>query len=206
LQTAVGLPGRIEASLIRLEAFVEQAVERDPGQPVTVGRLSRDVPEKHDPQDMAVYRMLAARGVRVRIMGGMCLAPWLGGVEGIELLPAGAEPAPLFLRSLDIFYYRTGSFVEPYGRVVLEAMASGLPVVAAANGGFAEQIRHGEDALLVFTQQEALQALQWLVAQPQQRLALGSAARARALQLHGPQAIERLLAPYLDEPTGPGGT
>jgi glycosyltransferase involved in cell wall biosynthesis len=162
-----------------------------------VGRLSRDVIEKHDPQDAAVYRMLAARGCRVRIMGGTCLAPWLHGVDGVDLLPACAEPAEQFLRTLDIFFYRTGSFVEPYGRVVLEAMASGLPVVVSAEGGFAEQIQQGEHGLLVGTQEAAVRALELLVARPELRRQLGDAARERAVLIHGPQAIEAMRHHYL---------
>ena len=56
--------------------------------PFTVGRVSRDALDKHHPEDPALYRMLASRGLRVRIMGGTCLASALVGVEGVELLPA----------------------------------------------------------------------------------------------------------------------
>lgn len=198
LQSSVGLRGRVEPSLIRLDSYLQCALPRPVREAVSIGRLSRDVIEKHDPRDLAVYRMLAARGYRVRVMGGSCLAPQLGDVAGVELLPAGAEPASVFLQSLDIFFYRTGSFVEPYGRVVLEAMASGLPVVVAADGGFAEQISQGTDGIVVQTQEQALQALGLLAGQPELRLRIGSAARDRAITIHGPQAIGRMLENYLD--------
>ena len=91
IQLSVGLPGRVEPSLIRLDRFLEVPVQRPPGRALTIGRVSRDVIEKHDPQDLALYRMRAARGARVRIMGGTCLTPWLSEVPGVELLPAGGE-------------------------------------------------------------------------------------------------------------------
>ncbi len=197
LQLSVGLPGRVEPSLIRLDPFLQSPVERPERAFVTVGRVSRDVIEKHDPQDAALYRMLAARGIRVRIMGGTCLRPWLGDVPGVELLQSGAEEVARFLQSLDVFFYRTGSFTEPYGRVVLEAMASGLPVVVAANGGYAEQITPGVDGIPIQRQEEALHALQTLACQPASRQKIGLAARARAIEVHGPAAIERLVEYYL---------
>jgi glycosyltransferase involved in cell wall biosynthesis len=196
MQSSVGLPGRVEPSLIRLDSFLEGPVERHHGVTVTVGRMSRDAIGKHDPQDIAIYRMLAARGMRVRIMGGTCLKPWLAGVAGVALLPSGEEPAADFLRSLDIFFYRTGSFVEPYGRVVLEAMASGLPVVASGSGGYAEQMENGVDGVIFQSQEQALQALRLLADQPDMRHLLGSAARQRAIALHGPQAVARLVRNY----------
>ena len=197
MQLSVGLPGRVEPSLIRIEPFL-QIAEKRPERHVTVGRLSRDVIEKHDPDDVAVYRALAARGMRVRVMGGTCLGRWLDGVQGIELLPAGAEDTVSFLASLDIFFYRTGTFIEPYGRVVMEAMASALPVVAAANGGFAEQIHHGVDGFLVQTQEQALQVLGALAANRHLREQAGQAARLTSIRIHGQAAFERQVENYLD--------
>ena len=197
LQASVGLPGRVEPSLIRLDPYLPAPVTRPERGALRVGRVSRDVPGKHDPQDGAIYRMLAARGVEVRVMGGQCLLPALGGVPGITLLAAGAQPVADFLVGLDIFFYRTGSFTEPYGRVVLEAMAAGLPVVVAANGGYAEQITQGTHGFLVRNQDEALRALQALVMSAELRHRIGAAARARALDLHGPKAFARIVDNYL---------
>ena len=196
IQLSVGLPGRVEPSLIKLDNYLELPLERASGAVVTLGRVSRDVIEKHDPRDVALYRMLAARGIRVRIMGGTCLRPWLRDVPGVELLPVGTQEVTQFLGSLDIFFYRTGTFTEPYGRVVLEAMASGLPVVVAANGGYVEQISPGVDGFPVQSQEEAIHVLQRLAASATLRQQIGNAARARAVAVHGPAAIERMLAHY----------
>jgi glycosyltransferase involved in cell wall biosynthesis len=196
LRASVGLPGRVEPSLIRLDRFLALPVERAHTGVLRLGRVSRDVIEKHDPRDLPVYRTLVARGVQVRLLGATCLRHALAQTAGIEMLAAGAEPVEAFLGTLDIFFYRTGSFVEPYGRVVLEAMAAGLPVVAAANGGYAEQITHGVDGLLVRDQQEVLRALQLLVTSQETRWRLGAAARARAIKLHGPQAFEAIVDNY----------
>jgi glycosyltransferase involved in cell wall biosynthesis len=52
-------------------------------------------------------------------------------------------------------WYRAASLLllpstnEPFGRVIVEAMASGVPVVAMRSGGIPEIVRHGEDGLLV---------------------------------------------------------
>jgi glycosyltransferase involved in cell wall biosynthesis len=163
----------------------------------TVGRVSRDTLEKHHQDDPALYKMLAAYGMRVRIMGGTCLLPALAGVPGIELLPAGALPVAEFYNGLDAMLYRTGVQTEPYGRVVFEAMASALPVVAGAHGGYAQYIEQGRDGLLVRTQEEALEAVRTLAAKPELCQSLGAAARAKAIALHGGQAVETLVQYYL---------
>lgn len=209
LQRSAALPGPVIPSLIDLAPFLEIAQERFASsaypavvaRPMTIGRASRDVLDKHHPDDVGLYRMLAGRGIRVRIMGGTCLAPALGDVEGIELLPAGAHAMPEFYRSLDaVFYrtfYRTGAFIEAYGRVVIEAMGSGLPVVAHARGGYVDALQHGLSGFLIDSQEDAYDTLMSLAGSAALRCEVGQAAMLRAIDLHGPQAAERDAAFYL---------
>lgn len=205
LQRSAALPGRVIPSLIELGPFLKVAGDRfgEPlggaavSRPFTVGRVSRDFLDKHHPHDLALYRMLASRGVRVRIMGGTCLAPGLGGEPGIELLPAGAEPVPEFYRSLDAMFYRTGMFTEAYGRVVLEAMGAGLPVVAHTAAGYAEVIEHEASGFLIESQEQAYDALMALEGSAGLCRQIGLAARQKAIDMHGTHATERDLAFYL---------
>ena len=56
----------------------------------------------------------------------------------------------MFLRTLDCFVYRTSeSWFEAYGRVVIEAMATALPVVASPRGGYVQHLREDVNALLL---------------------------------------------------------
>lgn len=201
LQLSVGLPGTVVRSLMDLQPFLDIADKRLDAttfeRPFTVGRVSRDALDKHHPEDPALYRMLASRGIKVRIMGGTCLAPALSGIDGIELLPAGAEPVADFYASLDTFFYRTGASAEAYGRVVLEAMACGLPVVAHVRGGYAEVMEGGGSGVLFESQEQAYDALMKLQTLPDLRIQMGRAARHQAVQLHGADATERDLGFYL---------
>ena len=201
LQLSVGLPGTVVRSLMDLQPFLDIADKRLDAttfeRPFTVGRVSRDALDKHHPEDPALYRMLASRGIKVRIMGGTCLAPALSGIDGIELLPAGAEPVADFYASLDTFFYRTGASAEAYGRVVLEAMACGLPVVAHVRGGYAEVMEGGGSGVLFESQEQAYDALMKLQTLPDLRIQMGRAARHQAVQLHGADATGRDLGFYL---------
>ena len=197
LQLGAGLPGIIERSLIRLEPFLQTPVERPARDSFTIGRVSRDTLDKHHKDDAALYRMLAARGYRVRIMGGTCLASQLGDVPGIELLPVGAQNVAEFYQTLDAVFYRTGLFTEAYGRVVFEAMASGLPVVASAVGGYAECMDDGVNGFLVRSQEEAITVVEAVATDSALRSRIGHAARLRAVELHGDQAIEAQLQFFL---------
>ena len=79
---------------------------------------------------------------------------------------------------------------EPFGQVVVEGMAAGLPVVASAAGGPLEIIRHDVDGLLVPPGDVGAlaAALRRLLEEPQLRRRIGAAARVRA-QDYVPDAI-----------------
>ena len=124
--------------------------------------------------------------------------PFVGNVDGVRLLSAGAEPAEQFLRSLDCFLYRTDpAWTEPWGRVVAEAMSCGLPVVCERRGGYTEFIEDGVDGFLFDTSAEALVILRRLRNDPALRVRVGAAARDRMLSLHSREATAERIAYYL---------
>ncbi|TPM39561.1 glycosyltransferase family 4 protein [Mesorhizobium sp. B2-3-4] len=167
-----------------------------PDGPFTIGRMSRDTPDKHHDDDIALYEALLAEGVAVKIQGGVQLKDRLAPHPGLELLPVGQLAAEDFLPTLDVFYYRTGSHVETFGRVVFEAMACGLPVVCHSNGGYVDHISHGENGFLFETTQGAARILADLKADPGLRATVGRKARQTVEQLFSTQALQKRLDFY----------
>ena len=197
MRRASGLPGLFVPSPIDTGAFAP-ASPREPGRAFTVGRLSRDDRTKFHPEAAAFYKALAADGVRVRLMGAMLLAPVLGGIDGVELLPERAETAPDFLRSLDCFSFRTDpAWYEPSGRVVTEAMAVALPVVVHANGGYDQFIRHGENGFLFHRDEEAVEIIGMLRESPDRRERIGRAARETVESICSERSFQRFVEFYL---------
>jgi glycosyltransferase involved in cell wall biosynthesis len=190
---------------------------RHGGRPFTVGRLSRDMPTKHHAEDALLWRELAASGIRVRLMGATCLARELAGVPNVELLPAGAEDASAFLHSLDCFVYRTAdTWFEAFGRVVFEAMATGLPVVCGDRGGYVDSLDDGNDALVFSSTARALDAVLALQRDPARARALGGQAHAtvarqqrdlaaRTVAMLAPQASFRSPSPIAASASCSGG-
>src|SRR5579859_4456070 len=74
---------------------------------------------------------------------------------------------------------------EPFGLVVIEAMASGKPVVATAPGGPSETVADGESGYLVPPSDPAAlaAALERLIRDPELRVRMGAAGRKRACEL-----------------------
>ncbi len=114
-------------------------------------------------------------------------ATFLGWLAGQELARAYA--------SADMFVF--ASRTDTFGQVVLEAQASGLPVIAVDEGGPSSLIEHGETGLLVDPTAESLaDAIQTLVESPLMRERLRrtslEAVRGRSWEV----ALERLAGGY----------
>lgn len=170
-----------------------------PPRPFTVGRLSRDIRSKHHEEDPMLWRALASAGCRVRLMGATCLAAELAGTPNVELLPVNCEDPASFLRSLDCFVYRTSAhWFEAYGRVVMEAMATGLPVVAGERGGYADHLRNGVNAYVVASTDEAIERVAALSRSPAEAARIGAAARRDAIALNADELPRRTLELLID--------
>ena len=196
MQHECGLPGRFEPSPTDLELF-SPALGKRGDRPFLLGRHSRDVVEKHHVDDWRIYQAVSELGGASQLLGGTCMRAAFPAVPGLELLPARSTGIPDFLRGLDAYLYRTSTWVEPWGRVVIEAMACGLPVLAHSVGGYAQAIRHEVDGLLFDTTDEAVRLVRRLVEEPELRRRLGEEARRSAERLLSPAEMRRLIVFYL---------
>jgi len=109
----------------------------------------------------------------------------------LHLLGPRADVAPLYAAA-DLLILPTR--YEPFGMVIAEAMASGLPVVVSARAGAAEIIRDGESGRLVEEPDDTegfARAVRAILADPECAQAMGRAARAAARAVAWPRIVER---------------
>lgn len=139
---------------IRMERF-RQVRLRAGGERRTLLSIGRLVPRKGHEVLLRAAALLSSRGVGVRVVlvgDGPCrpalvrLARELGIEKQVEFRGAVWPDTPLW-EEADVFVFP--SLVEPQGLVVLEAFASGVPVVASGVGGIAEMVEPEVSGLLV---------------------------------------------------------
>lgn len=186
-----GLDGIVDYPLPDLEHFRYRGGRRPNVASLVIGRHSRDVPEKFHPNDPSFFRRLVQNGHTIRIVGGTCLRGTLLSADhpAIDLQPERVDGLLEFLATLDCFIYRIHPhLVEAGGMVIAEAMAMCLPVVVFADRvGFAELITHGRDGFVVNSEDEALECIERLAADPRLREEIGLAARATIEKLAAKQ-------------------
>lgn len=104
-----------------------------------------------------------------------------------------------YMAAMDVLV--NASIGEPFGLVLLEAMAVGLPVVASDSGGPAEIIESGRSGLLVAEPNEELlaTAIETLVVEPELRSRIGEAGKERFRRLFTAERMTRQLEDRLEE-------
>lgn len=100
-----------------------------------------------------------------------------------------------FLKTLDVAVHASVS-AEPFGRVVAEAMACGVPVVVSSAGGPSGYVKNGETGLhaVMGDPADLARVLQRLVESPTLRQSLAAAGRAFALEAFDPARLGREMA------------
>ncbi len=165
---ATGIPVTVAYNgVLRMARYAELAISAEerwantsPWQFVMVGLLH---PGKRYDEAVDALRLVRDRGhdVRLHIAGGgrdkelVAHIHRTGMQDVVELLGYVEDPFPLFRRSHALIM---SSRDEAMGRVTVEAMASGLPVIGHASGATPEIVRDGVTGLLYTDGAEALAA------------------------------------------------
>jgi glycosyltransferase involved in cell wall biosynthesis len=178
--------------------FAAVARNGRPG-PLEILNVGRAVPVKGQSLLIEALGELARRGIdaRLTIVGDGPQAPELrelarrlGVTDRVEFAGAVGQDAILgFYERADVF--ATPSFAEGLPVVLMEAMATGLPVVATRIAGVPELVEEGVSGLLVTPGRvdELAAALERLIrSAPEDRAAMGAAGRTKVIDEF---AIER---------------
>jgi glycosyltransferase involved in cell wall biosynthesis len=148
---------------VNAEGPLPEAVPRRPDRPFTVGYLARVAPEKGLHLLGEAYHLLRGDGRPARLEIAGYLAPehreyfdavqrqlegWGHGGEFTYRGTLDRAGKLAFLRDVDALSVPS-PYVEPKGLYLLEAMASGVPVVQPRHGAFPEMIANTGGGLLV---------------------------------------------------------
>lgn len=151
---------------------------------VAIGFLGRVVMEKGLPEFAATMNELTKRGVphKVLVLGDGPARDWFA-KEVPEAAFAGylmGAELGRWVAGMDVFF--NPSITETFGNVTLEAMACGVPVVAARATGATTLVKDGETGVLVEPGNIAAfaDAIQRYVEDPALRRAHGAAGEARS--------------------------
>lgn len=207
--TLATLPRRRRAAVVHNPVEAPELPPRPGEAPLTIGILGRLAPWKGQHVFLEAFAAAFRGGeARARVVGGALFgeeeyertlheqARRLGIAEQVEFR-GFREDVWAELAELDVLVH-SSTVPEPFGQVVLEGMAAGLPVVAAKAGGPAELIDDGVSGLLVPPGNPAAlaAALAVLATDAGLRLRLGEAARERSRAFTPERTAAELLAVY----------
>ncbi len=156
---------------------------------VVIAYVSRIAPEKNVDYLATAFRIVASQRPDVRILlvgdgpSRRALEGRIGSIARFAGYRQGEDLADHYAAA-DIFAF--SSLTETLGNVVLEAMASGLPVVALRAGGVGETVQSGSTGILVdasLAPEQFASALLWLVEHHEERRRMAGAARTHALNV-----------------------
>jgi len=165
----------------------------------TIGYVGRLSPEKNVRVLAEIERRLAVRGFdrfRMVIVGQGSEREWLErNMQRAEFLGVlRGDALARTYANLDVFAFP--SETDTFGNVVLEALASGVPVVATAGGGPKFLIEDGVTGFVARRSDGFARVIAELMAQPERQAAMSKAAREDALSRSWDSVFEKVYEAY----------
>ena len=199
-------PCVVVPNLVRAPAHVVRPLGGSPAQIVSLGRL-------HDNKDFGLliraFANLRRSGLEAQLtIGGE--GPELDALQALALREGVAQSVSFpgwigdraaFFAKADLFVL--SSRVEPFGIVVIEAMAHGVPVIATRTAGPLDIVSPDETGLLVAqgNLDEMSAALMRLVQDPDQARRMGAQGRASVQERWSFSVVAQRMAQAVDELT-----
>lgn len=145
----------------------------------SIGRLSRDVDYKFSEDTIEFYKTIKGKGLRFIFLGGRrTIMDMLNGRKVPDnwiLYDEGEITREKFFSMIDLFVYRVSRRYDDYfPHVILEAMYSGVPVIAEDRGAFREQIADGKTGFLCKNKKEFYSRIDMLRNNPRLRRKIAS--------------------------------
>jgi phosphatidylinositol alpha 1,6-mannosyltransferase len=198
LAQRTGKPAVLMGHGVDVERFHPRHRARHDG-PFTLGYVGRITPEKNVRAFVAMEQLLVKLGMqnfRFVLVGRGSEESWLkanlrhaefpGTLRGPELARAFAD--------MDVFLFP--STTDTFGLVILEAMASGVPVIVSPGGGPQLQIRQGQNGFVAATEQEFVERILELKNDPCLHARLREGARHHACAESWDNVFSRVYAMY----------
>jgi hypothetical protein len=158
-----------------------------------VGKLARDCKTKWPMDLWEVLGAVRSIGIDLQFLGegwNALLTATVGQPpEWARCMREDAMTAVDVLARLHCLYCAGQTDIENWPRVGLEAMASGVPIIADRRGGWLEMIEDGVDGILVDGPVESIHALVNLAKDEEMRFAMAAAGREKVRRLSDPSVL-----------------
>lgn len=149
---------------------------------IMIGKISNDNPDKFPIDLIDIFKEIDSKyDVEFCIIGGDKYYKNINSQLKKVITPeVGSMEVEKFYANIDILVYKT-NVVETWGRVITEAMASSLAIVAENKGGIKDQIDHGENGFLCDTNEQFVEYISKLIEDNELRYEIGLKARSKAV-------------------------
>lgn len=173
---------------------------------IVIGKVSNDNKEKFPLDLIDIFEEVqkqSERKILFYIVGGSKYYPDAPSrLKNLIMPEVGSIPIEQIYADMDILVYKT-NIIETWGRVITEAMASGLAIVAENKGGIIEQIDHNKNGFLCSTNEQFVLYTCNLIEQNGIRYGVGKAAREKAVNCFDIKILkEKTIETILSEVVG----